>query len=282
MGSSPSIFLSYATRNAKFVDFIVARLHRLSIIPWLDRQRLAGGQEWPEELERAIRECQVFLLVLTHAALRSRYVQREYQLAQALGKPMILLQAQRVRRLPVELQGTHIIDFTHGNDNGLVTLFAKLIERGLSDASELNAEGVVSLALAGKSSPDWMVFRVSRATYARIALVYGFTVLSVPLLLVLLQPSVIDTLPFLDTLLLGGPLTFLLCRFTPLGHAQVHHLTAPREISLLLASRDLPEWRDEFIENVAREGIVLYARGPLPEPLARRRIPEEVGYAWTA
>ena len=49
-----------------------------------------------------------------------------------------------------------------------------------------------------------------------------------------------------------------------LGQAENRHLHAPREVNVMLASRTLQEWDAEFVANVARDGIVLYQRGPLP------------------
>lgn len=43
---------------------------------------------------------------------------------------------------------------------------------------------------------------------------------------------------------------------------------SPREIKVLFVYRDLERWDESFIENVARDGILLWARGPLPAPLA--------------
>ena len=43
---------------------------------------------------------------------------------------------------------------------------------------------------------------------------------------------------------------------------------APRDVQPLLVERDLAGWDPLFVENVARDGILLWARGPLPVPLA--------------
>ena len=56
--------------------------------------------------------------------------------------------------------------------------------------------------------------------------------------------------------------------FHTLGLAHNRHLDAPREVQVLFASRTLQEWDPTFIENVKRDGIVLFKRGPLPAPLA--------------
>lgn len=56
--------------------------------------------------------------------------------------------------------------------------------------------------------------------------------------------------------------------FHILGLAYTQHLDAPREVQVMFASRTLQEWDPTFVDNVSRDGIVLYARGPLPAPFA--------------
>ena len=46
------------------------------------------------------------------------------------------------------------------------------------------------------------------------------------------------------------------------------HLDAPREVNVLLFDRTMQTWDFMFLENLARDGILLYARGSLPAPLA--------------
>lgn len=53
-----------------------------------------------------------------------------------------------------------------------------------------------------------------------------------------------------------------------LGLARGRHLDAPREVQVMFASRMLGEWDPAFVANVARDGLLLFACGPLPEPLA--------------
>lgn len=53
-----------------------------------------------------------------------------------------------------------------------------------------------------------------------------------------------------------------------LGEALGQHMDAPREVQMMFATRTLAEWDETFVENVAREGILLWARGKLPAALA--------------
>jgi len=82
------------------------------------------------------------------------------------------------------------------------------------------------------------------------------------------NPSDVDLLAILDSddphvaLVQGDAL------FHTLGLAYTRHLDAPREVKVMFASRTLQEWDPTFIANVMRDGIILYAREPLPAPFA--------------
>jgi predicted nucleotidyltransferase len=83
------------------------------------------------------------------------------------------------------------------------------------------------------------------------------------------DPSDVDLLVVLDSddplvdIRQGGALSHTL------GLAYMRHLYTPREVQVLFTSRALQQqWDPTFIDNVARDGIVLYQRGPLPEPFA--------------
>jgi predicted nucleotidyltransferase len=56
--------------------------------------------------------------------------------------------------------------------------------------------------------------------------------------------------------------------FATIIDAYAHHLDAPREVNVLLSDRTMQTWDSMFLENLARDGILLYARGSLPAPLA--------------
>jgi predicted nucleotidyltransferase len=60
--------------------------------------------------------------------------------------------------------------------------------------------------------------------------------------------------------------------FMAIGDACRQHLDAPREVTVLLVPASLAGWNPQFLDNVARDGMVLYARGPLPAALEQRRL----------
>src|SRR5579859_2325783 len=80
-------------------------------------------------------------------------------------------------------------------------------------------------------------------------------------LLLIIDPSALD----LTAKLLTNEQDLALTR--TVSEAEYRH-RAPRVINTLFMNRDLARWDASFIENVARDGILLWARGPLPTPLA--------------
>jgi len=86
------------------------------------------------------------------------------------------------------------------------------------------------------------------------------------------QPSDVDLLLVLDAAAVDPGAQRLtreqeLALHRTVGEADYRH-QSPREIKVLFVYRDLARWDPLFIENVARDGVLLWARAPLPEPLA--------------
>ena len=81
------------------------------------------------------------------------------------------------------------------------------------------------------------------------------------------HPSDVDLLAIFDC---DEPLLLPLrdAIFHAIGDAHRRHLHAPRDVNVMLATRSMQEWDTLFLENVARDGIVLFAHGPLPLPIA--------------
>jgi len=78
------------------------------------------------------------------------------------------------------------------------------------------------------------------------------------------DPSDVDLLAVFDT---DDPHVILSQRralFQTIGLAEIQHLDAPREVNVMFSTRSSREWDSDFIENVKRDGIILYQRGKLP------------------
>lgn len=113
MAGEISIFISYSRTDRIFVDRLQADLWARGFDVWVDRSRLEGGQQWNAEIERAIAERRIMVLVLSPEAVTSVPVENEYTFALAQGKLVIPL-FLRVCPIPAQLQSLHIlIDFAN-------------------------------------------------------------------------------------------------------------------------------------------------------------------------
>ena len=85
----PSIFISYSREDSAFVDRLEADLRARGFLAWVDRRRLEGGQDWQREIDRAIEQHKVMVLVLSPNSTNSPAVTHEYQYATAHEKQVL-------------------------------------------------------------------------------------------------------------------------------------------------------------------------------------------------
>ena len=83
-----AVFLSYAREDAERLAALRDELENLHPPLWYDA-RLAGGQEWWDEILRQIRGCDVFVLALTRASVRSEACRAEAEYAFATARPFL-------------------------------------------------------------------------------------------------------------------------------------------------------------------------------------------------
>jgi uncharacterized membrane protein YeaQ/YmgE (transglycosylase-associated protein family) len=121
-----SIFISYSRTDSAFVDRLERDLKTLGFSTWVDRRKLEGGQNWMDELQRAIDRCQVVLVVLSHDAAASQYVRMEYRYALRKKKQVIPLDYRPVQDVPMDLPGLQWVNFQSTYEGGLRELLAAL------------------------------------------------------------------------------------------------------------------------------------------------------------
>jgi TolB-like protein/Flp pilus assembly protein TadD len=81
--SAGGVFLSYASEDAAAAEQIAAALQGTGIQVWFDKSELRGGDVWDRQIRRQIRECALFVaLVSSHSDARKEgYFRREWRLA---------------------------------------------------------------------------------------------------------------------------------------------------------------------------------------------------------
>ena len=81
--SPGAVFLSYASEDAAAAERIAATLRNAGIEVWFDKSELRGGEAWDREIRRQIRECTLFIAIVSasaHARVEG-YFRLEWNLA---------------------------------------------------------------------------------------------------------------------------------------------------------------------------------------------------------
>jgi len=89
-GDEPYIFISYAHKDSEKVFPIITRFRNDGFNIWYD-EGIDPGNEWPLEIERALKSCAVFLVFITANSVRSRNVRNEINFALANNLPFLAI-----------------------------------------------------------------------------------------------------------------------------------------------------------------------------------------------
>jgi TIR domain len=93
-GTDPYAFISYKREDLARIKPLVGQLSDRGYRIWYDKG-IPGGAEWDALIEERVQHCEVLLLFLSQAAVRSKYVRREVKFADTLGKPVIGVRLDR-------------------------------------------------------------------------------------------------------------------------------------------------------------------------------------------
>jgi hypothetical protein len=124
------IFLSYSRRDRDFVERLALDLTERGLPVWWDRDELKVGDSLPREIGNAIIGSTWFGIVLSPAAVASRWVQLELDTALALevetGTLSVLPIVYRPCAIPAPLRSKVYADFTASFESGLAALLSSV------------------------------------------------------------------------------------------------------------------------------------------------------------
>jgi len=89
-GTRSYVFASYSHRNMREVFGIIRRLSDERYRIWYD-EGIEPGNEWPEEVGRALSACRLFLVFMSPEAIESRNVRNEINMATSENKAVMVV-----------------------------------------------------------------------------------------------------------------------------------------------------------------------------------------------
>jgi excisionase family DNA binding protein len=89
-GDKPYIFISYGHRDSALVYPELQRLYDLGYRLWYD-EGIDPGNEWPEEIAKAVKNCAVFVVMISPRSVESPNVNNEIRFALGRRKPFLAI-----------------------------------------------------------------------------------------------------------------------------------------------------------------------------------------------
>lgn len=83
------VFISYKAEEYKQANWVRTRLESSGIPCWMAPDSIPGGTSYAAEIPKAIGECSAFVLILSNAAMNSKWVPREVDQAINREKPLL-------------------------------------------------------------------------------------------------------------------------------------------------------------------------------------------------
>ena len=121
------IFLSYAREDRESARTLAEDLSTLGHEAWLD-QKLHGGQDWWDEILARLRSCDLYIYVLSPAALKSQACEAEMHYANALHRPLLPVKVRETSAniLPHPVAQAQHVDYTSADKQAAFELASSL------------------------------------------------------------------------------------------------------------------------------------------------------------
>lgn len=106
------VFISYSRKDTDWADRIKATLESNGILCWMDREGINAGEKYTSKIIDAIKQCDIFLLVLSENAEASEWVPKELGKAIQYHKYIIPVKISHfeIREFELQLENIQIFE----------------------------------------------------------------------------------------------------------------------------------------------------------------------------
>ena len=87
-----SVFISYSSKDERYIKKMTQMLEKMGISYWIAPDMIPAGSNYAREIPKAIRDCEIFLLVLSQASQQSIWVEKEIDSAIYYRKTIVPFQ----------------------------------------------------------------------------------------------------------------------------------------------------------------------------------------------
>jgi len=128
MGEQDYVFISYSRHDQQFVDRLASDLRQRGVELWIDRESIAAGQSWQEQIGRALRDASALIFIISSNSMKSQWMVAELEAFWATKKKLIpaVIEEVDTSALPPSIAEIQWADFRQSYDMGLQSLIAGL------------------------------------------------------------------------------------------------------------------------------------------------------------
>jgi len=127
-------FISYSRKDKDFALEFAREMKSAGYSVWLDQLDIPTGARWDDQVEKSLRECEVFLIILTPASVSSDNVKDEIGYAIDHGKRIMPILLENCD-VPLRLRRFQYVDFTNVEFNEGIKRAKRLLETLLTEPS---------------------------------------------------------------------------------------------------------------------------------------------------
>jgi photosystem II stability/assembly factor-like uncharacterized protein len=132
VAKQPRTFISYSRKDKGFALELAKELRTAGYLVWLDQLDIPTGARWDDEVERALQESEIFLIILTPASISSENVKDEIGYAIDHGKRILPILMEECQ-VPLRLRRFQYVDFTKSEFNEGVKRAEQLLQSFINE-----------------------------------------------------------------------------------------------------------------------------------------------------
>lgn len=169
MADKKTVFISYSSRDREFVKQLVETLQAMGVACWVAPEMIPAGSSYAREIPKAIRECEVFLLLLSKTSQDSIWVEKETDSAISNRKNIIPFQLDDTPlndAFRFYLNNVQMISYAQNPDMAMRELKEQLRELGQEATAGEEAVGNSEKTEEHKSFPRMGYFKGPRDSNA--------------------------------------------------------------------------------------------------------------------
>lgn len=141
-----STFISYSRVDKEFALRLAKELRSSGYPVWLDQLDIPTGSRWDDEVEKALQECSIFMIILTPGSITSMNVKDEIGFAIDHGKRILPVLVEKCQ-VPLRLSRFQYVDFTLKSFEDGVESAKQLLTSLMNESTQKRPSGEVLTAL---------------------------------------------------------------------------------------------------------------------------------------